>query len=152
MQNLLPIEVPWCISPSISHLTIYGEEDGNTVICANTYSVLDKNNFEDERVRLTFKSCSFIRTYPTFGDDLKTHGYISSFEEIVRNNPELYLKEFREKWIETSFCPDSGVYEVENSLWLIQVHGNKWNLKHFIIQGHDSWVELLAEEVKWEYQ
>jgi hypothetical protein len=155
VQKLQPIPVPWAISPSISNLVITIEEDGDVVVSGNVYSIStdDESNiiFEDKRVLITFKSGQWLRTYPLIDqEDLKNHGFVNAVE-FDSNNPELYLENFKLNWRKSMICPDSGVYEVDNSDWLKQTNGVEWKLKHFVCEGHDFWFELLAKGFTWQF-
>jgi hypothetical protein len=72
--------------------------------------------------------------------------------EIVSENDELKLSNNREVfkfWAENSIHPDPGFYLVENSVWVEELdYGNikSLNLKHYLITGYDSYLEVLAQD------
>ncbi|MBS9774300.1 MAG: hypothetical protein KGV59_03995 [Tenacibaculum sp.] len=54
-------------------------------------------------------------------------------------------------WKENGYCANSGFYSVENSKWLEEMNSiydpmKKLNLKHFLIEGYDSYIEVLAKD------
>jgi hypothetical protein len=55
---------------------------------------------------------------------------------------------FQVEWAKTGFCPDSGMYEVKESCWVLDSPRVK-NHKHFLILGHDVYVQVLAESWEW---
>jgi hypothetical protein len=59
------------------------------------------------------------------------------------------IKIFWEEWRRTGLCPDPRMYEVVHSTWIDAV-GAAEDFKHFIIAGHDSYVEVIAKA--WRYE
>ncbi len=56
-------------------------------------------------------------------------------------------------WLNNEYCIDSGFYKVEKSKWLNEMNpiydpNKNLNLKHFLIEGYDSYVEILAKDYK----
>lgn len=69
---------------------------------------------------------------------------IVSDEINLSNNQEVFRF-----WAETSIHPNPGFYQITNSDWLAELdYGNigKLNLKHYLITGYDSYLEVLAQE------
>lgn len=52
-------------------------------------------------------------------------------------------------WLEKAQAPDSGIYEVKGAEWLWPVEFDKSRFRHFVIEGHDTYVEVVAETVFW---
>lgn len=55
-----------------------------------------------------------------------------------------------EFWKENGYHPDSGFYQVDKSDWLKESNSKydprgRLNLKHFLVVGNDSYIELLAK-------
>lgn len=59
---------------------------------------------------------------------------------------EAWLGRFAEEWRTTGNCPMPGFYEVEQSRWREETRST---LRHFLIEGHDAFVEVLAEDWSW---
>jgi hypothetical protein len=60
-----------------------------------------------------------------------------------------YLERDRRRWHQSGVCPNPRIYQVEGSRWLYEasVSGEaNPRLKQYIILGHDSFVEVLAED------
>lgn len=79
--------------------------------------------------------------FENWGEDMARE-----FEDMARECAERSMEE----WRRTSICPDPGMYEIENSPWLREL--NFPEDRHFLILGHDAYVEVLAEDWKWEYE
>ena len=105
-------------------------------------------------VRVEFAWATASRMLPGYSD-----------RELV--NPDLYdssavrfqfkegqsinecLLAFRSAWQRDGVCPDSRMYEVENSLWIAELSIKDERLRHFLILGHDAYVEVIARAWKW---
>jgi len=59
-----------------------------------------------------------------------------------------WLRDFQSLWMKSGNCPDPCAYMVESSQWVnrLALH----DFKHFLIQGHDAYAEVLARGWKWE--
>lgn len=79
-----------------------------------------------------------------------------NFQESNYNNFEIFninddaLTE-HEFWIINGYHPCAGFYQIDNSQWLNDCKAkydprNRLNLKHFLIEGNDSYIELLASD------
>lgn len=72
--------------------------------------------------------------------------------EIVSENGDLKLsnnQQIFKFWAENSIHPDPGFYLIENSAWIEELdYGNvkSLNLKHYLITGYDSYLEVLAQD------
>ena len=60
------------------------------------------------------------------------------------------IQGFQNEWKQIGTCPDPLMYEVSDSHWLQQMAGERTNFKHFVLQGHDAYVEVIAERWTWE--
>jgi hypothetical protein len=61
-----------------------------------------------------------------------------------------YLARDEAYWLQTGLSPNPGMYEVEGSDWLAELGCEGRNLHHYLILGHDEFVEVLAEGWRWE--
>ena len=92
-------------------------------------------------IRISFNTvaelkCSSLNFYETFHNSY----------EVFYVNEGVNDLEF---WKENGYHPDSGFYQVDKSQWLRESISkydpqNNLGLKHFLIVGNDSYVELLA--------
>ncbi len=53
-------------------------------------------------------------------------------------------------WEENGYHPDSGLYQMDNSSWLrqkVEIYDplKKLGLKHYLVVGNDSYIEILAD-------
>jgi hypothetical protein len=64
------------------------------------------------------------------------------------NDVGAWLRNFQSLWMKSGDCPDPGAYKVESSRWIdrLALEG----FEHFLIEGHDAYVEVLARGWKWE--
>lgn len=75
-----------------------------------------------------------------------------NFFESEYNNYNIIKKVYKnayDEWLESGFHPDPGFYFIQNSKWLLDVNKkydpmNRLNLRHYLINGYDSYAELLA--------
>ena len=145
-NKLIPVAVPWKVSPSISGIHICIEEDGDCVVRCEAYSRLEPNPWSG-RVSLLLGAAGWVRTYPLVGgrDTLPERGFDSS---ALPNH--LSPEQFVAEWVACCQCPDPGVYQVAESLWLAETNGQKWSLEHFVVSGRDMWFECLSRSFAWE--
>lgn len=57
---------------------------------------------------------------------------------------------YRERWLRTGMAPDSGIYQVRGAEWLWTVEADRQRFHHFVVEGHDHYVEVLAASVYWK--
>jgi len=108
-------------------------------------------------VRVHFKPGLWARISPSFSDSEVVKESIYDWTAVSGRylpgeSVKDWLQRFRETWLQTGICPDPGMYEVESSPWLQEVsaeNGRRPGLKHFLITGHDAFIEVLAEEWSW---
>ena len=64
--------------------------------------------------------------------------------------PEMTVRRVRDLWVMTGICPDPCMYEVEDSPWLREsgISDPIWH--HYLLLGHDDYVEVIAQSWKWE--
>lgn len=147
--KLIPVKVPWEICPSTPHLQL---------------SVAETEEPTRVWAYVNFPKKEMIRIVMSFGRSLYAHfAHSWSDSEVVREDhydwsavPDLDLdnlessqKEFWTNWEKLGVCPDPNMYKVAGSLWLSEVQDNR-PLQHFLILGHDAYVEVLAEDWTWE--
>jgi len=103
-------------------------------------------------VRLSFEGGLWARISPAFSDRemINPHEFDTSLIPYS-NQPDdvgVWLKDFQSLWMKSGRCPDPGAYVVEPSQWISSL-GLK-GFEHFLIQGHDAFIEVLARHWKWE--
>lgn len=182
-QKLVPLGVPWLVSPSTPYLRLIASEGKTTEVTFVAYfgvadekphsdvvftsvEIVENPYFSSEQlddessasrvVKLEFQQGLWVRMYPAYSDREVVNPYLfapsSSWSDF---NPELddidtWLLSFKQEWIRTSICPDPGFYEVKNSFWLQEVKLDESRYKHFLVKGHDAYVEILARNWSWK--
>lgn len=106
-------------------------------------------------VRLVFPNGSWARLSPAYSgrEVVKEDDYDwSEIAFITRARTDLRAarEEFWTDWRATALCPDPGMYEVLDSRWSKAVHGDYRNYNHYLIMGHDAYVDVLATGWRWE--
>ena len=72
------------------------------------------------------------------------------FRQEPVENVTAWLAQFRSAWKEAELCPDPGIYEAHGSSWAHEIGiTNDEGLHHYLILGHDVYVEILAESWSW---
>ena len=176
-QILVPFKVPWMVSPSTSFLRLTASEsarNGETklsfvatfrpraqlapkfrtgaavLVVPSTGMHPNPSNLDGETqlIMLTFDSGIWSKMYPT-SDEEEDDEYDSSAVPQLDPRESDSLAEFDRLWGETGLCPDPCVYEVRSSLWLreLNLEDKGWN--HYLIEGHDAKVEVLARNCEW---
>jgi hypothetical protein len=181
LQQLIPLAVPWKVSPSTPFLRLKVEEGGEpTRASFVAHFALDDDQAEvhdgrsveivlppDDTVEepgsktgpyqlvvVTFKSGIWTRWSPAYGDADVIHEDLYdwsavSFRYREGDDTVEWLRRFRNEWRTSGLCPIPGIYEVKQSLWL---QGVASSYRHFLIEGHDAYVEVLAEDWSWKSQ
>ena len=57
----------------------------------------------------------------------------------------------RARWVSTGRCPDPGVYQVESSAWLVEAGAARFGCRHYVVVGHDMWIEVLCLGLSWRF-
>jgi len=130
----------------------------NVAIVDNPYNVPEKLEGEGGAyrvVKLQFQGGLWSRMYPSFSDREILNPSLFDFSSVgCGYNPvhdiDKWLSGFRQEWRRTSICPDPGFYQVKDSLWIQEIKANESEYKHFIIKGHDAYVEVIAQDWSWE--
>lgn len=69
--------------------------------------------------------------------------------EHKSGNYDEYDQCFDRLWRETGLCPDPSAYVVENSPWVLELSNpHRYPFEHFLICGHDSYVEVLSDSME----
>jgi len=157
--KLSAVEVPWLVSPSVPEIRVTVEEN-NDAVATFDVAVLPENDplaaeLVSRRVEVHFKAGQWLRTYPAIDDanvvppDLFDWGEIQlSGDDVAKED---HLIEFRKRWIATGVCPNPGIYEVRSSTWLAESRADRFKCKHFVVVGHDMWIEVLCKGISWRW-
>ncbi len=104
---------------------------------------------------ITFDSGLWARMSPSFSDREVIDPSLYDRSKLPcpyqrGQSPEDWVHRFWAEWRQTGFCPQSGFYEVNFSPWLEETGYAKSSYKHFIVLGHDAYVEVLAKGWSWK--
>lgn len=146
---LIPCQVPWSISPSVSGVTLTHCE---TPVEPECFVGLGGNGLSEDRslcprrIEIIFSMCYYARVGPN--DDsvgIESIGY--KIEQTYRNDPE----DYHVRWQRTGNCPDSGFYVAKQSVWLSTLDPFfQKDFQHYVIDGRDGYVELIARHFAWK--
>ncbi|MGQ5525604.1 hypothetical protein ACUHMQ_20450 [Chitinimonas sp. PSY-7] len=179
-EILVPVSVPWQISPSVPHLKIHVSNEGKPVAATfigffKCETALDKekdgllvvnspdvfvcsDTAEGSRHRLVqvaFKEGLYVRKVAAFSDleVIPEENYDWSQVPSGLNSGETVeesVGRVHNMWVSTGYCPDPCMYEVQGSKWLtaLQLDWQDWH--HYILLGHDDYVEVIARGWEWK--
>ncbi|MCR6477911.1 hypothetical protein NU688_17240 [Variovorax sp. ZS18.2.2] len=177
--RLRPPAVPWKVSPSVPHIgltqpgvdgiayvTFIGffktaavDAAADSVVATIPVpdAFVESSDWHGSRhrlVQLEFSSCIQVRQTPAFSDAevVEEEGYDWSFVPSnmrEHETPEDCVQRVHDLWMSKGTCPDPGMYEVEGSLWLASL-GHPRNARHFLLLGHDEYLEVIASDWKWK--
>ena len=181
-QKLVPVSVPWQISPSVPHLKLKQAADGyplsvtfighfkcdemnEQVLASESIQVVSEDpDFEPaplslrapfRMVRVNFVSAYLGRICQSVSDSevIPEEDYDWSEVPSSLRHGETIERNFersRDLWLTTGICPDPGMYEVKNSPLLTEFAMQSNELRHYIMLGHDEYIEVLAKGWDWE--
>jgi len=179
--KLIPVSVPWKISPSVPHLHLQTNDAGKPISATfiayfhcdyvvpvspptGLQTIYDPgefilaNNAEPapfRMVRVAFAAGKVGRACHAFADlqvipedDFDwtaVPGELLPGQTIDQN-----IKKRLQTWTDTGVCPDPLMYEVQGSPWLRELGLSENDLHHYILLGHDDYVEVIASGWRWE--
>lgn len=166
-QQLLPVKTPWQVSPSTPHLRLSAAEpdpDEPTRVWFAAHFALRSpevavaaggDGGAYQLVRVTFESGLWVKVSPGFSDRAPIDRDAYDWGEVWGRAGEIidtarWLREFKERWVVTGFCPDPRMYEVRNSDWLRETGAEAHGYNHYLILGHDAYIEVLGRTWRWE--
>jgi hypothetical protein len=190
--KLLPVSVPWSISPSTPFLTLRAAEsdpEHPTEVTAAAQFGLEQQQQNaqgsgpsrsvkivqpprsDEGttatlqaatgglyqlIRITFEVGAWARFYGSYSDTQVVEEAAFDWSALAHLNEhwkagvEAYRRNYWSLWHQTGICPNPNMYEVEGSTWLREVNVRNPAFKHYLIVGHDAYVEVIAKGWRWE--
>jgi hypothetical protein len=150
--KLIPEKVPWQVSPSTPHLSVSASESERDTIVEANCNLQEADEQRFVRISMNFGRAQHVRTAPSVSDvEVVAEGDYdwSDVQGIDAEDISGSQTRFFATWTDTGICPDPGVYEVRDSEWSKAV-GAGTSVRHFLIVGHDSYVEVLAEKLTWQ--
>jgi hypothetical protein len=101
----------------------------------------------DARRRLVFFDGAWVRFSPGYADaevvEDSAYDWSAIYRHLTATEP------FREVWLRSHVCPNPRAYEVADSPWLAELGRAKMDMapyRHFLILGHDAYVEVVAQD------
>lgn len=166
-MKIVPVKVPWMISPSYEIEKYYGginfinislncfnsKEQQNKMI--SKLNNLYNNNIPDEiwnKIGYMFIELHF--------EPINYFGIFYPQKEVFELNKEIYdtsllepyydgTLDFHDIWNKKKFCPNPKIYEVENSILKKNLSINNNTIKHWLIVGHDEEIHILSKSFTW---
>ena len=163
-MKIMPVKVPWMISPSHDFAKFIGYEDREVrvqVMCGYNKNYYDKviskleqqygGAIPDEEynkagsviIEINFKPICLFNIYG------KMEGYekydFSIFDPYYYGGLSL-----SEEWNKTDVCPNPGFYEVVESNLKENYGFIAPRVKHWVLCGHDSCIDVLAYSFEWK--
>ena len=157
--RLQAVPVPWMVSPSVPEIRIGIVENAHARVALDV-AVLpsapnDASGLVNRGVEVLFRHGQWVRTYPPASDtDPVPIGLFdrSALEfKSVTGDLDGWMRRFREEWRRQGNCPDPGFYEVLGSQWIVEEHAARFGCRHFVLVGHDLWMEVLCTDVEWSW-
>lgn len=177
-QILRPVKVPWQISPSVPYLRLhvypggkscavtfigFFKNEGTTVASKGVLVIRDPGEFQladtargaqHRMIRILFEGVLGSRQLPAVSDGnvIREEEYDWSLVPTGMQKgekPEDAVKRVDTLWRTNGSCPDPAMYEVDGSRWLASTKDGVGS-RHYILLGHDDYVEIIARDWKWE--
>ena len=171
-NKLLPVRVPWMVSPSTSFLELLARassDAGAAVSLVGYFALRDEATTQVpgqglveesatsgpyQRVLIAFSHAAWSRMSSRPQHDSHFAGFDRTAIPL-QWTPELSVNKWghdvRREWRRTGLCPDPQMYEVEGSCLLESVCGrNAAEYKHVHIVGHDVLVDVIATAWSWK--
>lgn len=141
MTTLIPEEVDFKISTT-DLLVEYKERNGVKI---QLESFLLEDFKQKEKYTITQIEFKLVAELKCISLSFKESNY-DNFEIFNINEDNLTEYDF---WVINGYHPASGFYQIDESKWLEDSKEkydprNRLNLRHYLIEGYDSYVELLA--------
>lgn len=162
--EVISVRVPWMISPSFDFSSFFGDDEGNVnirVICNYNTKFYEEeilklkkiynedipdeeyNRAGSKMIEINFEPICLFKIYGK--NDICERYDFSSFEKYYEEDDSL-----NHEWNLSGICPNSGFYEVVESN-LKETYGfTSPKIKHWILCGHDSCIEILAYSFEWK--
>jgi len=135
---------------------------GNAVIIVQTPSEIDGApsgstvRAPTQLIRLIFENGLWVRFMHAHSDDQIIDEEKFDWSEVAHiydalaPGIEAGRKYYWSLWKRNGICPDPHMYEVEGSNWLREIRPRGEGYKHYLMVGHDAYVEVIAMGWRWE--
>jgi hypothetical protein len=110
--------------------------------------ITDSGLTDDRRIEINFTSAYFARVSMKDDDaDIDESGF--TVLGMYQGPSAQFLEWHRQRWQQTGLCPDPRFYMATESPWLSSVGLTHLALRHFVLAGRDSYIEVLASRFSW---
>jgi hypothetical protein len=178
-ELLVPVQVPWMISPSVPYLCFGAQETGRPLTATfigffkceaagrppapGIRKVGDPGPFipsehakgaEYRLVQVEFEQAFASRRSPSFSDTQVVEEGAYDWS-LVPNMPlpgeaiKDFLVRVEKIWLSTGQTPDPGMYEVRRSRQLQSAGLPEGEWHHYLMLGHDEYLEVVARSWSW---
>jgi hypothetical protein len=135
---------------------------GSEIVAVVSADGLDKAVPGDRRapykvIKAAFRSSPWSRMSPAISDSKTIDEELYDWSAVTGYSPssesfDAWSQRYDETWLRTGICPDPNFYEVEHSAWLAETGAARYGMKHFLITGEDSYIEVIAADWTWEVE
>lgn len=146
------VEVPWMISTSVSNINISAVENGECRLLVDTFWGRHCAEAQYRRVAIDFLQVAAIY-YSVFRSDNEYGGRGPiDWSKVQATKPttdvelDAWLYSKAKRWETTGVSPDAHFYRIVGSKWVDEYFGQP---QHFLLCGHDAFVEVLAGGYEW---
>lgn len=160
--QLVPLDVPWQISPSTPGLSFATEQvDGSnygvvrfTGFLGQTTKLVDKHG-NYVQVTVLLEDLVFASFYPEFSEEDKQRldnydwSKVPEFRDAA-GSLKGSTERFHAQWNDTDVCPEPAAYRILGSERLASLGFHDDHFQHYLFVGDDFNVEAIAQKMKWE--
>jgi hypothetical protein len=128
-------------------------ESQEVAITKYSTTLVEENfsQYQYQQIKVKFDNFYAVRMLPSYNSlsviNYKKYDWSSvMFFDLLCKDSKLWSEKFHSYWKKTNICPDPRMYEVGNSRWLNETKASRFGCKHFILLGHDNYIEVLAKD------
>jgi hypothetical protein len=154
--KLCPVRVPWRVDFDVSNLELSWKECGGTTLDLDAY--WGSHVSEAERLRCVRIRFKWVQSFRMKLEQVTDENAYECFEFpgigswMTTEEIDKIIDEEMSHWQTEGICPDPEFYFVENSTWYAEINQSPppIDCKHYVIFGHDAYLEILAHGFEWE--
>ena len=149
------------VSPSVPEMCVTIVEGNHAIVALDVATPQTPLNeaapLVNRGVRIQFEHGQWVRTYPAATDvdpvprDVFDWSGIEFRGDRVGDGGE-WLKRFRAQWARQGTCPNPSFYEALESRWIEEENACRFGCRHFVLVGHDMWMEVLCTGMSWAWR
>jgi hypothetical protein len=163
MPRVLPLDVPWQISPSVSFLGFtskYFEGMNHGYVTFEGFlgesTQLSQRHGQYKQVLVVLQNVVWAKLYPEFSDEDAERLNSYDWSQVPEFRDEAgslkgHASRFHEQWISTGRCPEPAAYTLGESDVLRLLGFQQDSFKHYLFVGDDFSVEVIAQSMTWHF-